>query len=67
MIESELYICIHDCMKTFYKGIHVTGMHRLDLQLLQDKINSLDRSKKNCDILRYEFRIAIRISYCDTI
>ena len=37
VIELELYTCIQDCMKTFYKGIHVTGMHLLDLQLLQDK------------------------------
>ena len=37
IIESEIYTCIHDFMKTFYKGIHVTGMHLPDLQLLQDK------------------------------
>ena len=32
------------------------------------KVNSLLRRKKNCDILRYEFRIAIRYKffvYCD--
>ena len=34
VIESELYTCIHDCMKTFYKGITVTGIHPLELQLL---------------------------------
>ena len=28
---------MHDCMKTLYKGIHVTGMHLLDLQFIQDK------------------------------
>ena len=37
VIKSELYTCIHDCMKTFYKGIYVTGIHLLDLQLLPDK------------------------------
>ena len=37
VIESELYTCIHDCMKTFYKGINLTGIHLQELQLLQDK------------------------------
>ena len=37
VIESELYTCIHDCMKTFYQGIHVTGMYLLDVLFLQDK------------------------------
>ena len=37
VIESELYTCIHVCMNTFYKGIHVTGMYLLGLQLLEDK------------------------------
>ena len=37
IIESELYKCIHDCMKTFYKDENVTCIHLLDLQLLQDK------------------------------
>ena len=64
-IESELYICIHDCMKNIYKGILVTGIHLLDLQLLQDKnwMKNKQFNKKR-EKLRY---IAIRISYCDTI
>ena len=37
VIESELYTCIHNCMKTFYKGVHMTGMLLLDWQLLQDQ------------------------------
>ena len=37
VIESELYTCINDCKKNFYKGINVTDTHLLDLQLLQDK------------------------------
>ena len=28
---------MHDFMKKFYMGINVTGIHILDLQLLQDK------------------------------
>ena len=28
---------MHNCMETFYKGLIVTGIHHLDLQLLQDK------------------------------
>ena len=65
VIESELYTCIHDCMKTFYKGIHVTDMYLLDLKLLQDNdgMNSLIRKKKIRDILRYEFHIAIRYTF----
>ena len=59
---------IHDFMKTFYKGINMTGIHLLTLQLLQDKNWMKIRRKKNHDILRYEFRIAIRYKffmYCD--
>ena len=68
---------MHDCMKTFYKGINVNGIHLLDLQLLQDKnwMKSKQFSKKK-EKLRYiaffkkkeKLRyIAIQISYCDTI
>ena len=28
---------MQNCMETFYKGINVTGIYLLDLQLLQDK------------------------------
>ena len=28
---------MHNCMETFGKDINVTGIHPLDLQLLQDK------------------------------
>ena len=28
---------MHNCVETFYKGINVTGIHLVDLQLLQDK------------------------------
>ena len=52
-------------MKTYDKGINVTGIHLLDLELLQDKNwmknKQFNRKKEK---LRY---IAIRISYCDTI
>ena len=37
VIESELYTCMHNSMETFYKGKNVTGIHLMDLQLLQDK------------------------------
>ena len=72
-IESEVYACIHECMKTFYKGIYVIiGMHLLDLQYcyktrIEWKIHSLIRRKKNRDILRYDINSSCIISiYCDT-
>ena len=39
VIESELYTCVNDCMKNFFKSmiINVTGTHLLDFLLLQDK------------------------------
>ena len=65
VIQSELYTCMHDCMKTFFKDINVTDRHLLDLQLLQDKnwIKNKQFKQKN-EKSRY---IAIQISYCDTI
>ena len=65
VIESELYTCKRECMKTFYKGKHVTGMHLLDLQLLQDK-NWMKNKQFNQKKEKSRY-IAIRISYCDTI
>ena len=52
-------------MKTFYKGINVSGIHPLHLQMLQDKkwVKNKKFNEKNKN-LRY---IAIHISYCDTI
>ena len=49
-------------MKTFYKGIIMTGVHLLALQKLQDK----NWMKKKTVSLE-ERKIAIQISYCDTI
>ena len=48
-----------------YKGINATGIHPLDLQLLQDKnwVKNKKLYEKNKN-MRY---IAIHISYCDTI
>ena len=54
------------------KGINVTGIHLWTCNCyktrIELKINSLIRRKKNHDILRYKFRIAIRykfFAYCD--
>ena len=33
VIESELFTCIHDLMKTFYKGINLIGIHLLALHI----------------------------------
>ena len=50
-----------------FKDINVTGIHLLDLQILQDKNwmknNQFTYRKKNRDIMRYKFRIAIRYKF----
>ena len=69
VIESELYTCIHDCMKTFYKGINETGIHLVDLQLLQDKnwMKNKVLLEKGKIAIRYKFFVYCDISiYCDT-
>ena len=65
VIELELNTCIHDCMKTFYKGEIVISIHLLDLQLLQDK-HSMKNKQFNWKKEKSQY-IAIRILYCDMI